>query len=194
MSKFNKGEWELCRPLPIIAITGKARSGKGTMADVLIEEHDFIKMSFADPLKEGCAKMFGCEIEEMYEGDREKPMYEFDFSIRQLLQHIGTEGVRALDVDAWVKLFHRRMYYAALDDNIKGVVVDDCRFQNEVDYIHDMGGTVIQVHREDNDPVGIAGHSSEGGIHPASVDYQIINNGTLEGYLQAIDRQVPQFI
>ena len=37
----------------IIGICGLIGSGKGTVADILVEQHNFTKISFADKLKDG---------------------------------------------------------------------------------------------------------------------------------------------
>jgi len=42
----------------IIGICGLIGSGKGTVADILVEEHGYQKLSFADALKDGVAAMF----------------------------------------------------------------------------------------------------------------------------------------
>ena len=39
----------------IIGICGLIGSGKGTVADILVENHNFEKLSFADKLKDGVA-------------------------------------------------------------------------------------------------------------------------------------------
>ena len=43
----------------IIGICGLIGSGKGTVADILVNTHKFTKISFADKLKDGVASVFG---------------------------------------------------------------------------------------------------------------------------------------
>ena len=52
----------------IIGICGLIGSGKGTVADILVEEHKFEKISFADKLKDGVATVFNWD-RSMLEGD-----------------------------------------------------------------------------------------------------------------------------
>ena len=47
----------------IIGICGLIGSGKGTAADILVEQHGFTKISFADKLKDGVATVFGWDRE-----------------------------------------------------------------------------------------------------------------------------------
>lgn len=42
----------------IIAFSGLAGSGKDTSADRLVEEHDFVKVAFADEMKRICARLY----------------------------------------------------------------------------------------------------------------------------------------
>lgn len=42
----------------IIGITGYAGSGKDTVADILVRDHGFVKVAFADPLKRICKDLF----------------------------------------------------------------------------------------------------------------------------------------
>ena len=55
----------------IIGICGLIGSGKGTVADVLVEQHNFTKISFADKLKDGVATVFGWD-RAMLEGDTDE--------------------------------------------------------------------------------------------------------------------------
>ena len=52
----------------IIGICGLIGSGKGTVADFLVEQQGFKKLSFADKLKDGVASVFGWD-REMLEGN-----------------------------------------------------------------------------------------------------------------------------
>lgn len=46
----------------IIGLVGKAGAGKDSVADVLVEELDFVKMGFADPLRRMCCAWFGWDF------------------------------------------------------------------------------------------------------------------------------------
>ena len=52
----------------IIGICGLIGSGKGSAADILVEEHNFTKISFADKLKDGVASVFNWDRNNL-EGD-----------------------------------------------------------------------------------------------------------------------------
>jgi hypothetical protein len=136
----------------IIGLVGFIGSGKGTVGDIL-EQKGFIKDSFAKPLKDACAVMFGWS-RELLEGDtemsrkwREEPdsywseKFGREFTPREALQKMGTEAGR--------DVFHKDIWVISLLNRAKGkdVVVTDVRFQNEIKYIQDNGGIVIRVKR-----------------------------------------------
>ena len=136
----------------IIGLVGFIGSGKGTVGDIL-EQKGFIKDSFAKPLKDACAVMFGWP-RELLEGDtemsrkwREEPDNYWSekfgrvFTPREALQKMGTEAGR--------DVFHKDIWVISLLNRAKGkdVVVTDVRFKNEIQYIQDNGGIVIRVKR-----------------------------------------------
>lgn len=50
----------------IIGITGKAGSGKSTAAKVLVEQHGFVEVGLADPLKRICQEVFDFSDEQLW--------------------------------------------------------------------------------------------------------------------------------
>jgi len=136
----------------IIGLVGFIGSGKGTVGDLLVEQ-GFIKDSFAKPLKDAVAVMFGWP-RELLEGDtevsrswREKSdsywseKFGYEFTPRLALQLMGTEAGR--------NVFHEDLWVISLLNRAKNkdVVVTDVRFQNEIKYIQDNDGVVVRIRR-----------------------------------------------
>jgi len=187
----------------IIGLVGFIGSGKGTVGDIL-ENHGFIKDSFAKPLKDACSMMFGWP-REMLEGDtevsrkwREEPdsfwseKFGYTFTPRLALQLMGTEAGR--------NVFHPDLWVISLLNRAKGkdVVVTDVRFKNEINYIQQNGGVIVRVRRGEEPEWyklaedAAAGFSSaimgmkDKGIHQSEWDwigsdfnYTINNDGTV---------------
>lgn len=113
----------------IVGLCGLAKVGKTTTARFvthLLNETSVV-LSFATPVKD-IALLFGWDGQKDQRG-------------RKLLQQIGTDVGRTYDPDIWVnKLVDR-----AINHIRRGsfVVVDDVRFQNEIDAIRSMGGLVV---------------------------------------------------
>ena len=105
-----------------IAIIGKMCSGKTTVANYLMKiNNDFVKLSFADKVKEIAKDLFGMEKKD-----------------RKLLQMIGTK-MREIDKDIWAK-------YTAKKANISEfVVIDDLRYKNEFDIVKKNGFKIIKL-------------------------------------------------
>lgn len=188
--------------LNIIAICGKAQSGKDTIAAYIAETYvDVYKEAFADPLKRGCSDIFGIPMEQFHEPDLKELKHPYwGVSPREIAQFVGTELFReklgplfpaAPGQNFWVSRLHGRLTSQLLGDNdgeyCSGdtIVIPDLRFPNEYKYLKEIAGAkIIFLSRPSNiQEVGIQGHASETSIHeisPAPDDYVIINNGTLE--------------
>ena len=139
----------------IIGVCGLIGSGKDTIADYLVNIHEFRRDSFAATLKDACAAVFGWD-RDMLEGRtrssrewREQPdewwSQRLDRTItpRYILQHWGTEVCR--------NAFHDDIWIASLENKLRktsdDVVISDCRFPNEIRAIRKQGGYVIRVTR-----------------------------------------------
>jgi hypothetical protein len=141
----------------IIGVCGFIGSGKDTIADYLVNFHEFRRESFANSLKDAVAQVFGWD-RTMLEG-RTKQSREWreqrdewwserlgrEITPRLMLQLWGTEVCR--------KAFHDDIWIASLENKLRNskdnIVISDCRFPNEIKSIKAAGGIVIRVVRGD---------------------------------------------
>jgi hypothetical protein len=139
----------------IVGICGLIGAGKDTIADYLVNIHQFRRESFANTLKDAVSSVFGWD-RELLEGrtrhsrewreqrdDWWSQRLGMDITPRWVLQYWGTEVVR--------RAFHDDTWIASLENKLRkttdDVVISDCRFPNEIRAIKQAGGLVIRVHR-----------------------------------------------
>jgi hypothetical protein len=140
----------------IIGVCGFIGSGKDTVADYLVNFHEFRRESFASTLKDAVANVFGWD-RTMLEGrtaqarewrEQVDPWWATRLDMptltpRWVLQYWGTEVCR--------KSFHDDIWIASLENKLRNsqdhVVISDCRFPNEIASIRNVGGKIIWVQR-----------------------------------------------
>ncbi|SPA50597.1 hypothetical protein [Cupriavidus taiwanensis] len=170
---------------PLIGLAGRARSGKDTAAQVLIDWHGYRKDSFARPIREFVAGLCGITVEEM-DPIKESPHPRLcGVSPRYAMQTLGTEwGRHTLAKNIWLEQCRARI----MDNAEEGVptVITDVRFDNEADLIRAMGGTIIHVARPD--ALVVAAHVSEAGVTAQPFDIRILNDGSLDAFQHAVIR------
>lgn len=143
----------------IVGVAGFIGSGKDTIADYLITFKGFKRMSYAGPLKDAVASIFGWD-RELLEGttkysrewrDTVDPWWSERLQLpnltpRWVLQQWGTEvGRRAFHDDIWIASIENQLR-TVKDD----IVISDCRFPNELKSIKRAGGVTIRVSRGPN--------------------------------------------
>ena len=174
----------------IIALTGRARSGKDTVADILVKHHGYSKAAFADKLKEGMLKLNPIvnpservqDVVSRVGWEKAKDDYQ---EIRRLLQVFGTEA-------GW----QLHDYPELWPDTLKGslgsgpTVITDLRFPGEREWAtaHDI--PVVAIIRDSVPRLEgkLGQHPSEAGI--SDPDYHILNNGSLEELRVQVDKFV----
>lgn len=140
----------------IIGLVGSAGSGKDTAGDILAS-NGFKRDSFAKPVKDATAAIFGWERAKLdgYTPEdrvwRELPCPYWSakmgkpFSPRKALQLMGTEcGREVYHQNLWVDALERRL---VADTDMRGWVITDVRFVNEMEMIKRLGGKIYLIVR-----------------------------------------------
>lgn len=197
-------------PLNLIGISGKAGTGKDTLANMLVDcstgGADTFIVPLAEPLKECLAKLMGLPLDHFNDREIKDSVNDYwGVSPRKIAQHFGTEVIRNglfavlsdafADSNFWVRRLHgyitnQLVYeyeYGVLADVVcphDVIIIPDVRFQNEADYILANGGVIISLSRDTAPEIqtGIPNHSSEALdlTIPTERNYKYPNNGALE--------------
>ena len=164
----------------IIGITGHARHGKDSVADIICNRFDYKKYSLADPMKDACRIVFPTWDDRHLYGELKDivdPLY--GISPRHALQSIGTQwGQYELSkYDSFAETTGRRLWVNSLLNRVNGdTVISDVRFPHEADAIRERGGFIIRVNRDYEVDLS---HESERSIEDITPDFTIGNYGSL---------------
>lgn len=187
----------LSRSLSLIGFMGIKKSGKDTCADHLVQNYNYVKKSFSDPLKRACQELFLFTDDQTYGSQEQKETPDprwFGCTPRLALQYVGTDLLRdqlsnimpELGTNIFTHNF-KLWYNHEIEQNPElKVVVSDVRFANEVDFIHSLGGIVIKISRPNltNDDQ----HLSETELQNIkSFDMEICNDLTLKELYEKIN-------
>jgi len=141
----------------LVGVVGFIGSGKGTVGEYLIKNHNFVTDSFAKSLKDAASIIFGWD-REMLEGATPEARFKREqtdrfwseklgrknFTPRLGLQLLGTESGRdVFGDDIWISGVEKRW----LNAEKPNTVITDCRFPNEIEMIRKLGGYVLRVSR-----------------------------------------------
>ena len=142
--------------MKIVAVVGLIGSGKDTIADYLVNFHNFRRESFASSLKDAVSHIFGWDrtlLEGRTQSARDwreqtdkwwaERLGMPNLTPRWVLQYWGTEvGRKAFHTDIWIASVENKLRHYNDD-----IVISDCRFPNEIASIKNAGGIVIRVKR-----------------------------------------------
>ncbi len=171
--------------LPSIALVGKQGAGKSSVAQALIAQHGFLRMSWAEPVRQIFEMAYGQIVD--YAAMKAQ-LYEVTLfngttalrSGRELLQRIGTDAMRdQVDQNFWIKAGVSRIWRDQM-------VNDDTRFVNEATALRQRGWIIVRVvASEDIRKLRIGqgfvdgGHASEVEQETITVDLELVNDGTV---------------
>lgn len=177
--------------MKLIGINGYARTGKDTVANILVLQAGFTRVAFADKLRESLYVLnptiewnysyglaYGAKSVSTVKAAVDKFGWDgvkktgWGKAVRVLLQRMGTEvGRNILGENIWVDAATR-----FFDDNGK-YVFTDCRFENEAKLVTELGGQVWRVDRPGVEPAN--DHISEIGLDNWNFDVRLDNDGTI---------------
>jgi len=175
----------------IIGITGKAGSGKDTLANYLIDQ-GYIKLSFGSAVKDIVSIITGWPRDFVEGTNKDRHLREtlkhpdYNKTCRELMQYIGTDLFRnQLDDNIWVNIIKNKI---KTDNENNKFVISDVRFDNEAQMIKSIGGCIIHINR--NDQI-VSNHISENGIS-LNYDHCIDNNGSINDLYNNINQILQQ--
>lgn len=171
-----------------IALTGKMRSGKDTVANYLVDYYDFHRFAFADGIRKVCSLAF--------------PQVTAQGKHRKLYQGVG-QDFRKYDPDVWIKYtFHEIGNTVPAWENI---IITDMRQPNEYKALRNKGFWVVKLNAADktrlermraagdNFDLADLNHETEQYFDVYAVDYEIYNDGSLEDLGNQVDTMVAYF-
>lgn len=165
-----------------LGITGLAGSGKDTVAELIKENYTGNTMLYAlaDPLKQACATAFGIPVDDFYDEIKKEEIEPFwGLTRRDILQRFGTKAMRnTFGNDFWIKRAQNFVEHAEKQD-IDLLVVTDIRFNNEAEWLINMGGILVEVIRDALELEEKHLHCSELGVD-SEIEWTVVNDDTLE--------------
>lgn len=186
-----------------IAITGKANSGKNTLGELVVSRlrsrihkelgrgsvhNDAKYIAFADPLKKMAREAFP-NIPRKWLYGSSKFRAEVipgafkdgvPLTVRQLLIDLGNDFGRKYQPDLWIRNLEHRVKKLSRNPRTKTVVVTDCRFRNEFDFLKAEGFYQIRLLRDTHTKINDVSETNQDGILDSEFDYVVNNNGTLQ--------------
>lgn len=168
----------------IYGLVGYAGTGKDTVGRLMVENHNFKRVAFADKLKE-LALAVNPDIHNGIEGIPLKSWVDWggwdkakqDELVRGFLQKLGVAVREVLGKNTWINAAIDTMGTTDLN-----IVITDVRFINEANMIRehfkDEPVRMIRIWRPEHGPLN--GHVSETELDLIRCDHNLVNDGTIE--------------
>jgi len=189
----------------LLGITGSSGSGKTFVAQYIQDKLGLQEIySIATPVKQ-IAEIIGFPRDLLHNANKDEIYDVLGISPREFMQKFGTdigrELIPKLIPDLKIKP-HKSIWIAILNNKIsaklnnsspwdmsKLILIDDVRFKDEFDYVHDQNGMILKVVRDNNNRLDSSSkaHKSEVEMKSLVPDFVIRNDGTKDELVSKID-------
>lgn len=179
-----------------IALTGRKRAGKDTVADVLVKEYGYTRVAFADALKNMALEIDPWISADAWAGGPAmcrrlsellnewgwETLKEHYPEVRRFLQNLGS-SVRKRDPLFWIHIAQRE--WAKVNGP---VVVTDVRYINEASILRTWNFALVRIVRPGVDDGDV--HESETEMDGYEVDWLIHNTDSVEYLRNSVRREI----
>lgn len=169
----------------LVGLHGISRSGKDSIAAILVQKHGFRQIALATAIRKMLLDLnpwlrddwggFN-QLRWMYEdyrGDWDKIKAASQEAV-DLMIRLGQSARDTIGKDVWIAAAFPQGYNAERDGNI---VISDIRQPNEVEFLYSWGGELWYVERPGPDTQK---RGMDGLLDGLEVDAHIVNDGTLQ--------------
>lgn len=196
----------LLKNMFIVGLTAKKGSGKDTLADYLVKKKKYIKLSFAQFIKEASKHMFMWDDINFTNENKEKIDTYWGISPRLFLQSFGTQFLRNIpelnsqtlqrfdgvnihgNFTYHIKRLNLNINQIYKKNKFINIVITDIRFKDEYDFVKALGGIIIKINRSNIKINEYSNHVSETNIDNFKPDLYIQNDSTLQNFYYNIDK------
>jgi len=177
-------QWEREELPRLVAIAGHPGAGKDTLGDMLVDEHGYVRVAVADPIKDLVGELFELTIDQLYGEARNIVEPRLGKTPREVFRTFG-EVCRELDPEIWI-----RQWLKVIDRHLasgRRVVCTDIRMYPELEAIKNRGAHTVLLSRASTLQSAPKREVEECEVlgSPNLFDVHITNDGTLEQLLRA---------
>tara|TARA_B100001093_G_C26656669_1_gene939941 strand:- start:118 stop:699 length:582 start_codon:yes stop_codon:yes gene_type:complete len=173
----------------LIGLIGNKRVGKDTVANYLVDNFQFKKLAFADPIKEVISLLFDLDTTDNV--DKEK-ITDYGVSLRTLYQKFGTELMQEgiydyfpeMEKNIPKKMFWIQKLFKKVEDyqkkNHRHFIVSDVRFLHEVNYLKEKGAVLIRINKKTHLEDEHISENQTQELPDSKIDFKIDNNFSIQ--------------
>lgn len=180
----------------VVAICGKARCGKDTIANIF-ESHGYVHLKIAGQLKEVTKLLFGFTHAQVESDNKDVLDTYWGITPRKALQFVGTEMMQYkiqellphIGRNFWITNLIKQMDTEYKDKNI---IISDMRFLHEYEELSKCNLYVIKVDRPNQTTITDSMHVSEKEFEHIPHSIYIANDSSVESLQQKVNDIINQ--